>query len=381
MRGAAVLVVAAACYGPTTQTGSPCDPGPCPAPLVCSPASHTCETRAIDAAIDTPPAPWLAGYAFRKRIDVTPHAATEALADFPLDIAIADPGFASGLAFTAGDGTTQLPAEVVGFDPASGALDAWVAATLAPAATTTLYLYFGGVAAPAASPWSPLFLGVWHMTGANSSADSSSHAHTAAAATAAQTPAAIAGVSGAARGFDGVDDALGVPDPADGSLDVGTRSFSYSVWVDVTQSVGLYDIPFHKGGSSLMQHGYDIELGTGPWNANISDGVTVANATFGMETDLLGRWTQLVVVVDRAAAQLRTYRDGALVTTHDIAGVGSLDTTLPLSFSVATYPFHGGLDEVRIYNAALSASWIATEHENLAAPALLFTVGSTEQQP
>ena len=48
-----LFVLVAACYAPRLQPGSPCDQGPCPAGLVCSPASLTCETVAVDAAVVT----------------------------------------------------------------------------------------------------------------------------------------------------------------------------------------------------------------------------------------------------------------------------------------------------------------------------------------
>lgn len=48
-----LFVLVAACYAPRLQSGSPCDQGPCPAGLVCSPASLTCETVAVDAAVVT----------------------------------------------------------------------------------------------------------------------------------------------------------------------------------------------------------------------------------------------------------------------------------------------------------------------------------------
>jgi hypothetical protein len=47
------LVVVAGCYAPHAAPGAPCGiGGACPAGLVCSPASQTCELVAIDAAID-----------------------------------------------------------------------------------------------------------------------------------------------------------------------------------------------------------------------------------------------------------------------------------------------------------------------------------------
>ena len=42
----------AGCYAPHPQAGAPCPSGSCPDPLVCSPATHTCETSAT--AIDAP---------------------------------------------------------------------------------------------------------------------------------------------------------------------------------------------------------------------------------------------------------------------------------------------------------------------------------------
>jgi hypothetical protein len=48
----AVVVLAASCYGPSPPAGAPCAAnGQCPTPLVCSPATHTCERTAIDAAV------------------------------------------------------------------------------------------------------------------------------------------------------------------------------------------------------------------------------------------------------------------------------------------------------------------------------------------
>ncbi len=44
-----VGALVAACYSPQPQAGSPCDVGhPCPSPLVCSPATATCEKTAVD---------------------------------------------------------------------------------------------------------------------------------------------------------------------------------------------------------------------------------------------------------------------------------------------------------------------------------------------
>lgn len=57
VRWLVVIAVVSACYQPAPPNGAPCGPGnSCPGPLVCSPATQTCERMAVpigDAAIDT----------------------------------------------------------------------------------------------------------------------------------------------------------------------------------------------------------------------------------------------------------------------------------------------------------------------------------------
>lgn len=53
MRWLFAAILASGCYSPHPQPGAPCGTGGCPDGLVCSPATMTCELRAIDAAVDT----------------------------------------------------------------------------------------------------------------------------------------------------------------------------------------------------------------------------------------------------------------------------------------------------------------------------------------
>jgi len=52
--GAGAAVGTLACYAPSPPTGAPCGTGGCPTPLVCSPATLTCEREPV--AIDAPSA-------------------------------------------------------------------------------------------------------------------------------------------------------------------------------------------------------------------------------------------------------------------------------------------------------------------------------------
>lgn len=340
----------------------------------------------VDAAVDQAdaplPAPWLPGFTTRKAIELT-GAPTE-LVDFVASIALdTDPDLAGAttLAFTAGDGLTVLPSEIVVFELASGKLEAAVRATLAANAKTRIYLYYG--AAPEVLtilPWGPLFAGAWHMGSAGAMNEIARDAKKLHDATATQNhvPMAVAGILGEARQFDGVDDSMAIMDPSDGSLDFGTTSFTLGLWVKVEQSTGEYDMPLFKGGSSAGQAGYDFELGQGEWEAGFSDGTaTQITPSFGSEVNLLHQWHYLVAQCDRTAMMVRTFLDGTPVEAVAFPR-GSVDSGYFVRFGEPNYRFRGQLDEIRIYTAAISADWIATEYKNLAKRAAFQSVLAAE---
>ena len=163
--------------------------------------------------------------------------------------------------------------------------------------------------------------------------------------------------------FGGTDGQIDIGDQA--SLDFGTGSFTYSVWVYVTSSVGAWDMPWWKGGQCSGCNGYDIELGTGNWHASISDGgATYPRLAFGPEASFLGRWVYLATVVDRGADEFRVYADGSFVTQMGIPGFGSLSNTDSATLGNrddGTNPLNGILDEVRVMSGVRSADWIAAQ--------------------
>jgi hypothetical protein len=152
--------------------------------------------------------------------------------------------------------------------------------------------------------------------------------------------------------FDGVDDYVNLGNPA--ALNLGTGSFSYSLWVQVSQSAGAYDMPIWKGGSSQSAPGFDMELGTGGWTANLADGVNSLSVTFGNET--LNEWVLLTAVVDRSAKQFLAYKNGALVATSALGSLGSVSSSEPARIGASTqgFSFKGIIDDVRVYNRVLS---------------------------
>jgi hypothetical protein len=333
--------------------------------------------------------------AWSKRLSLAPLVAAP-LADFPVAIMLsADPDLeayaqadGTDLAVTAADGVTPLPTEIERWDPTTGSLVAWVLVPeLAAAAETDLVLHYGGPPAGdrgAQTVWTG-YAGTWHFGEDPASgffADSSGTGN-AGHVGGPSAPTRADGVAGFALAFDGVDSVVSLGNPPNGSLGFATSSFSYGVWVYTTAHTGEYDMGWYKGGSSLANPGYDLELGANGWGTCLSDASRVICAPFGMEPEFLGRWVHLVAVVDRSAGRLRAFADGAERTSADISGLGSVtnaEDAVIGSDDTRSHPFLGTIDEVRVVPTALSADWIAAEHANLTSPTFL-QVGPAEPAP
>jgi hypothetical protein len=383
MRGAAVLVgLLAGCgFDVTSGTGA-------------TPTDASSDTSAdgglIDApVIDAPPGAWLAGFAYRKQVLVTP-GATGMLTDFPVGILLAsDPDLAAhaaanAIVVTTADAMTRLDSEVVAFGP-GGALELWTRVpSLSLAGTTTLYLYYGGTAT-ATDPtgvWPATFKAVWHLGDSGvGGTDSTMRANHLGQPTAGFVPAAGVGAAnrGRARVFDGNDDLLTIADPSDGSLDVGTASFSLSLWVRSTGSMSPYDTPFYKGGTTSSLPGYCLFLGNGPWAGKLHDGNSFIEPTFAAGASL-DQWVHLVMTIDRSSSTARAFMNGAQTQSFTFSGLGTLSTSQPVMIGAGSNGarFRGGIDEVRLFDRALAPAWIAAEYANLATPSFV-TLGAQQQ--
>ena len=140
------------------------------------------------------------------------------------------------------------------------------------------------------------------------------------------------------------------------SLDFSaTDSFTYMVWVRPNANMGAWDMPWYKGGSNSTASGYDLELGSGAWNACISDGSSVKFKTFC--TEVLNSWVFLAAVVDRGSAQFRIYLNGYQVgSPTDITGFGSVANSKSATIGAywdGSLPFKGRIDEAMVFKRAL----------------------------
>jgi hypothetical protein len=288
---------------------------------------------------------------------------------------------------TAGDGVTKLNHEVESFASSTGALIAWVQVPfLSTTSTNLLFIYYGNAAATDQSNktgvWSS-YGGVWHLgngislSAGDSTANANNGAITAVTADSGK-------IGGAAFFNGGASQLVDMGDPANGSLDFGSGSFTYSLWVKPVTSLDQYDIPLWKGGSDAAHPGYDIELGTGAWNSVLNDGTNSPLSWFSASPQPDGTWQMLTAVIDRSANKLYPYLNGRLVNTNidNLTSLGSLSNSNPLQLggSLGVNLFYGDIDEVEIKSATLTPAWILTEYNNQSSPST-FTIFGNEEQP
>jgi hypothetical protein len=148
-------------------------------------------------------------------------------------------------------------------------------------------------------------------------------------------------------------------DPGDGSLDVGTGDFSMSAWVKTSDST-VWKFVQQKGATSVGSNGYSwsIEI-DGRQRLRISNGAyrSEVNSSTAISD---GNWHYLAVSADRDG-NATFYVDGRPDGKVDISqSAGDASTSIPFYVSrmESNNQFIGLIDEVKIYNAALTADQI-----------------------
>jgi glucuronoarabinoxylan endo-1,4-beta-xylanase len=162
-----------------------------------------------------------------------------------------------------------------------------------------------------------------------------------------------AGYAGAAVSFDGVDDFLQVADAAD--IEVAGQSFTIALWMKTTRTApqmlvekqhtswnGEFLLALNR--DNAVPGGFSVWTGSA-WLDSVGRGLTD------------GAWHHLAVTYTNGT--FRLYRDGVLDRTVS-ASAAYANSSLPWSFGRFIvggigWPFLGQMDEVRIYQRALSA--------------------------
>jgi len=166
-------------------------------------------------------------------------------------------------------------------------------------------------------------------------------------------PTWTTGRVGGALSFDGVDDFVNVGNHAS----LNPSVFTIEAWVNPTTSAADRII------YTNFVHGLaweSIHLDSASFIMNISNsGPTRNNLSFSLVPAT--RWTHLVATYD--GSWMRVYQNGVEISSRTATGV---PWSSPRNFSIGAIPstysppaiqrFHGLIDEVRIYNRALTAA-------------------------
>ena len=150
--------------------------------------------------------------------------------------------------------------------------------------------------------------------------------------------------------FDGTGDRMN----ADNAANFGTKSFTANVWVNSTQTSGIGNILRTHGGNGhgwLFRFKYGkIEIWEGDYNA-----VGVVSETSYAD----GNWHMMTYVRDVENKVGQLYVDGSYVCNYNMSSPNNYNNTLWFGTYGAGEYYKGKMDDVRLYNRALTAEEIA----------------------
>jgi Concanavalin A-like lectin/glucanases superfamily/Bacterial Ig domain len=167
----------------------------------------------------------------------------------------------------------------------------------------------------------------------------------------------VVGHAGNAASFNGTNASSGTA----GTIDFGTGNFTVSHWVKVTAFKNFAGI-FNNRSSIGTNLGFQTRTdGTSTLTALIDFGAT--SKSVAVTTALTGTWYHIAVSVDRAGL-MKLYVNGAFVGQVSISAFSTTSITNSDSVrigrdqSATSNYYNGAVDELRIYNSALSAAEI-----------------------
>ncbi|MEK7531343.1 MAG: LamG domain-containing protein, partial [Patescibacteria group bacterium] len=174
------------------------------------------------------------------------------------------------------------------------------------------------------------------------------------------TTAPVAGRIGQGLKFDGVDDTVNVGDPANGSLDFGTGDFAISVWIKFKGYVSqgsTFNSAVGKESTTNTGYGIITDANNVIYFNALSDG-SAANMARTAANQNDNKWHHYIG--QRVSGLLTLYKDGVRQTDGSTQS-DSVSNTIPFQISNdanGNRVFNGLIDDVRVYNRALSASEI-----------------------
>jgi len=171
------------------------------------------------------------------------------------------------------------------------------------------------------------------------------------------------GQSNSAMSFDGVNDYINCG--SGNSLQMGTESITISMWIKINSWPTDHYGELFYGGATGGVHGYGMMLHTSVVGRvylevyGSLNGRQIVNAYNSVD---VGRWTHIVATFNGVDNYIKFHKNGVEILNSPILDPGTV--TNPHSFIIGRYysdiyQFNGLIDDVRIYNRALSAEEIA----------------------
>ncbi len=163
------------------------------------------------------------------------------------------------------------------------------------------------------------------------------------------------GKFGRALSFDGTNDRVDVPDAA--TLDL-TTGMTLEAWVKPTTNVGWRTAILKERGTKDLLYALYTSNGSKPRTENFNGTENTAAGTAALP---LNAWSHLASTYD--GTNLRFYVNGALITTKATTGAMP-NTANPLRIggnAIWGEYFSGLIDEVRVYNRALTAAELTAD--------------------
>lgn len=365
-------------------------------------------------------AAWYSGtWGYRKQLSINKNKVVGGsdLSNFVMLFSVTDPdlkytGFggkmgrldATDLLFTSSDGTTKLNHEIEFYSSTTGQIVAWVQVpTVSASADTQLFVYYGNAAASdqqaVTSTWESNYKAVWHLgqTATSTSKyilDSTSNANNASSTGTAYPVPFSSGKMGGAQDFDGSDDYVSAADNA--SLDIAS-SYTVSAWVNadvvITGDPGQWNSIITKGDGTEAagnDHNYLLGYNGGSGFGTVNRWLFVLENSSGTNCNLVGNtaaitgnWYFVNGVFDDTGNTMYIYVNGELQNTLSCSltvNTNARPVRIGEDEHGAGIGFNGRIDEARIYAAARSAGWIATEYNNQYSPDTFYSYGTSEIQ-
>jgi prepilin-type N-terminal cleavage/methylation domain-containing protein len=186
-------------------------------------------------------------------------------------------------------------------------------------------------------------------------------------------------ISGTCLEFDGVDDYIDCGDSV--SFDFGIGDFSLSAWIKTNTTGYIINKRRAVDTSAIYMIVSENNI-----KGAIGDGVSFIKSTADGYSIVDNNWHYCVVVFDRSGNMTRYVDSEIYGTVSDISTVGNLQTGYNLSMGCMLtqgYYYDGVIDEVQIYNAAISESEIKQNYlsglNNLYAKGLISDIEYNER--